>query len=82
MNIVIRKFHDTAQRNVWCLQDENGEFVNHKGEIDSTSLGWSRRAEAKIVAKQLLREGKFTSVRYEYIGKDSDGVRGKQLKSL
>jgi len=82
MNITIRKFQDTAQRNVWVFQDENSEIINSKGEINFYNGGWSRRAEAQIVAKQLLREGKFTSVRYEYIGKDSDGIRTIKLKEL
>lgn len=77
MNIIIRKFHDTAKRNVWCFQDENGEIINSKGEINFLNGGWSRRAEAQIVAKQLLREGKFTSVKYEYWNKE-----GRQFKAL
>lgn len=82
MNITIKKFKDTAKRNVWVFQDENGEIINSKGEINFHNGGWSRRAEAKIVAKQLLREGKFTSVRYEYAGKDSDGIRTIKFKEL
>tara|TARA_R100001163_G_C4891331_1_gene84168 strand:+ start:169 stop:423 length:255 start_codon:yes stop_codon:yes gene_type:complete len=82
MNITIRKFHDTAKRNVWCFQDENREIINSKGEINLYNGGWSRRAEAQIVAKQLLRKGIFTSVRYEYIGKDSDGIRTIKSKEL
>ena len=82
MDIVIRKFHDTAQRNVWCFQNEEGEIINSKGESHFMNGGWSSRAEAQIVAKQLLRKGKFKSVRCEYRCKDADGVWTTQLKTL
>ena len=81
MEIRIKKFHDTAQRNVWCFVNEVGEIVNGKGEV-SYGGGWSSRKEAQIVARQHLRSGKFTSLRYEYWGKDSNGVPGTQLKEL
>ena len=81
MTIFIRKFQDTAQRNVWCFVNEDGEIVNGKGEV-SYGGGWSSRKEAQIVARQHLRSGKFASVKYEYWGKDSDGNKGTQLKEL
>ena len=84
MNIIIRKFWDTAQRNVWVFQEDkrNGEIVNGKGEVSFSGGGWSSRKEAQIVARQHLRSGKFASVKYEYWGKDSDGNKGTQLKEL
>tara|TARA_R110000824_G_scaffold342728_1_gene529212 strand:+ start:121 stop:378 length:258 start_codon:yes stop_codon:yes gene_type:complete len=83
MNIIIRKFWDTAQRNVWIFQEAGtGEIVNGKGEISLSGGGWSSRKEAQIVARQHLRSGKFASVKYEYWGKDSDGNKGTQLKEL
>ena len=82
MNIIIRKFHDTAKRNVWVFTNEQGEIVNRKGEISMYGGGWSTRKEAQIVARSNLRDGLFKSVRYEYQGRDTDGVRCIQLKSL
>lgn len=82
MNIIIRKFYDTAQRNVWVFTNEQGEIVNRKGQISMYGGGWPTRKEAQIVARSNLRDGLFKSVRYEYQGQDSDGVRCVQLKSL
>ena len=50
MNIIIRKFYDTAQRNVWVLTNEQGEIVNRKGQISMYGGGWPTRKEAQIVA--------------------------------
>jgi|LUMQ01.1.fsa_nt_gb hypothetical protein len=82
MNIIIRKFYDTAKRNVWVFTNDQGEIVNRKGEISMYGGGWSTRKEAQIVARSNLRDGLFKSVRYEYQGRDSDGVSCVQLKSL
>jgi len=82
MNIIIRKFYDTAQRNVWVFTNEQGEIINGKGQISHYGGGWSTRKEAQIVARSNLQNGLFESVKYEYQGRDSDGVRCIQLKSL
>jgi hypothetical protein len=82
MNIIIRKFYDTAQRNVWVFTNEQGEIVNRKGQISHYGGGWATRKEAQIVARGNLQSGLFESVKYEYQGRDADGVRCIQLKPL
>lgn len=82
MKVKIRKMYDTAKRNVWMFEDSKGNFLNPQGNICRMPYGFRTRAEAIIVAKQHLRNKKFTHVRYEYIGKDADGVRQFLTKEL